>query len=381
MTILKPKMLKGELKNLGNNKTLFAAGLIFGALGSDITIKVSSDYIFDESDQYLIKVLKSSGCLFRKTNDNINFSHSALTKGVLVDANRCADKIYYMIVYLCFLRGESKIYGIEKLSDDIKTKIYSLIGNLKMIGADILVRRNEVVFYGRQVLSGAELTCYGDFDIFSALCIAAHRCEGNLALKGYSCDKDYMDFIKMLTSLDADLTKKDFDLNMKKNIVLTGMSGAGKSYVGKAVAEKLDFSFYDSDAEFVKEEKSEISEVFKAKGEEYFRKRESEVIKKLSQKGGCVISTGGGSILKEENIINLKENGVIIYLERDIETIINTVDASGRPLFKGGKDSIKKLYNDRKELYKTTADYKVSNNGALEKTVNKIIEIYEDVIK
>jgi len=97
-----------------------------------------------------------------------------------------------------------------------------------------------------------------------------------------------------------------------------------------------------------------------------------------------VISTGGGAILKEENISNLKENGIIFYLKRDIETIVNTVDGSERPLFKGGKTAVSKLFKERKAIYEKTADYTVSNNGTPDETIEIICEIYKkckDVLK
>ena len=165
---------------------------------------------------------------------------------------------------------------------------------------------------------------------------------------------------------------------MRKNIVLTGMSGAGKSYIGKAVADKLGLDYFDSDEEFEKEENANISDFFIKNREEYFRKRESDIIKRLSRKSSSVISTGGGSVLKEENVSNLKSNGIVFYLERDIDVILDTVDKEGRPLLKGGKNAIRKLFRQRKSIYENSADYKISNNDSPEETIEKICKIYEE---
>ncbi len=148
----------------------------------------------------------------------------------------------------------------------------------------------------------------------------------------------------------------------KQNIVLTGMPGSGKTTKGKLIAEKLGRKFIDTDLLIAEKEGREISEIFASDGEEYFRNRESEIIADVSKFSGVVIGTGGGSILRSENIINLKKNGRIYFLDRDLNDIVPTDD---RPLSSNIND-LKKRYNERYSIYKDTADVHIESRGIYE---------------
>ena len=97
-------------------------------------------------------------------------------------------------------------------------------------------------------------------------------------------------------------------LKEKQNIVLIGMPASGKTTVGKALAESLGRSFFDSDEEIVKREGTAVSEIFASKGEKYFRGCESEVIKELSALQTSIIATGKKTVLNPKNTHLLKEN-------------------------------------------------------------------------
>lgn len=155
----------------------------------------------------------------------------------------------------------------------------------------------------------------------------------------------------------TDITDKIFKelITKKRNIVLTGMPGSGKSTIGKVLAEKLNREFIDTDELIVKKTGCEITDIFSKFGEVGFRKIESEVISEVSLKNGCVIATGGGAILKEENIFNLKHNGIIFFLDRELSELIPTDD---RPLANNA-ESIIKRYNERIDIYNSTSDIKV----------------------
>ena len=114
----------------------------------------------------------------------------------------------------------------------------------------------------------------------------------------------------------------------KRNIVLSGMPGSGKSTVGKIVADQLGREFIDTDALIV-ERAGEITKIFAEHGEAYFRNLETEVIKELAPLNGKVISLGGGAVLRNENVEVLRHNGEIFFIDRALESLIPTDD---RPL-------------------------------------------------
>ena len=156
------------------------------------------------------------------------------------------------------------------------------------------------------------------------------------------------------------------------NIVLCGMPSAGKTTVGKEIAKTLELEFYDSDEEITKKMGKTPAQIILESGESAFRDIESAVIKELSVKSGAVISLGGGAVLREENVINLKRNGTIVYIKRDL----NLLTCKNRPLSK--EQGIEKLFEARNPIYERVSDIKVENDKDIKSCVKKVIEIYEN---
>lgn len=163
----------------------------------------------------------------------------------------------------------------------------------------------------------------------------------------------------------------------KKNIVLIGMMGSGKTTIGKMIAKELCMYFADTDEYIEKRIGTSISEIFK-NGEEYFRDIESEAILKLSLLSSSVISTGGGAIKREENIINLKKNGMIFFIDRPMEDIVSDIEIQKRPLLKDNKNKIFEIFNCRYEIYKKSSDVIIKNDKKIEEAVQSIIKIFWD---
>jgi len=140
-------------------------------------------------------------------------------------------------------------------------------------------------------------------------------------------------------------------LASKENIVLTGMPGSGKTTIGKLL--KIDgFEFVDTDIEIEKRCGCSIKDLIKDKGEIYFRELETQVIQDVSSQSCRIISTGGGAILKEENVNCLKRNGKLFFVDASLERLHVTDD---RPL-SDTYEKLKKLYDERYSIYKSTAD-------------------------
>ncbi len=155
----------------------------------------------------------------------------------------------------------------------------------------------------------------------------------------------------------------------KMNIALIGMPASGKTSVGKALSQKLNKTFIDSDEEVVKIENKSIPEIFSEFGESYFRALEKKAIHEISMHNAQIISTGGGAVLNSENIDNLKGNSRVYFLDRPLEKLITTSD---RPLSSNRAD-LEKRYNERYKIYKTSADVIIDGSGTVEE-VAKIIE-------
>lgn len=165
-----------------------------------------------------------------------------------------------------------------------------------------------------------------------------------------------------------------------KNIILIGMPGSGKTTFGKKLAEILKRDFYDADQVLEAREKHTIKELF-AEGEQCFRDAETRTLRELSKLDGVVIATGGGAVLRPENMEMLKENGVVIFINRSPDKIYNCINEQYRPLLADDKMKIYNLYTERKDLYQRYANYIVPNNGDSEETIHKLICHAQEVIK
>lgn len=165
--------------------------------------------------------------------------------------------------------------------------------------------------------------------------------------------------------------KQEF-FNNKKNIILIGMPGCGKSTIGKKLADELKLPFCDVD-EFIEEKSGlAIPQIFK-KGEEHFRDIESDAVRQVASNYPAVISTGGGVVKRKENINTLKDSGIIIFINRPLDNIIKDINTETRPLVKNNLSAIYRLYEERLPLYKEYCDIEVLNDKELEYTVDSII--------
>ena len=155
----------------------------------------------------------------------------------------------------------------------------------------------------------------------------------------------------------------------KQNIVLIGMPSCGKTTIGKILSKRLNKAIYDSDNEIENIINTDISNFIKSNGEKSFRNIESSVIENLSKQNGIIISTGGGVILNKENIIRLKQNGIIIFVDRSLDKLTPT---STRPLT-SNIDDLKKKYDERIDLYNLYSDIKVENNSSIDLVIDEIL--------
>ena len=167
---------------------------------------------------------------------------------------------------------------------------------------------------------------------------------------------------------------------MKKNLVLTGMMGVGKSTVGKNLAQKLSYNFVDIDRTIESREGSTINLIFKNKSESYFRKLENEISLEKLKKKNTVISLGGGAFLNKSIRREIKNTSVSFWLDVDVSELIKRLKKTKkRPLLynKNLNVTVNKIYLERKKTY-SEADYRIKCNFlGPDKIVDKILKLYE----
>lgn len=160
-----------------------------------------------------------------------------------------------------------------------------------------------------------------------------------------------------------------------QNIVLIGMPGCGKSTLGGHISELTGKSLVDMDAEIVKRAGMAIPEIFEKLGEKHFRDIESEVALQLGQQRNLVIATGGGAILRPENVDALKQNALMVHINRPVSSL----PRNGRPLSKDINTLIE-MEKVRMPLYKAAADVTFDNSKTrpkevLKKALTKVLEL------
>lgn len=165
----------------------------------------------------------------------------------------------------------------------------------------------------------------------------------------------------------------------KRNIFLVGPMGAGKSTIGRELADKLHLEFFDSDQEIERRTGADIAWVFDLEGEDGFRKREESVIEDLSEKQGIVLATGGGSVISSQVRNRLSARGIVVYLETTIDKqVARTQRDRRRPLLQTEEEPRTVLENlavERNPLYEEIADVIVKTDDQSAKVVaSKIVE-------
>ena len=160
-----------------------------------------------------------------------------------------------------------------------------------------------------------------------------------------------------------------------RNVALIGMPSSGKTNVGRALAEALGKRFVDLDEEIVKADGRSIPDIFAAEGEEGFRQKETAVIAQFAKEGRQLLSCGGGAVKKSENVRLLRQNGVVLFLDRPLDAL--TV-GGGRPL-SSSVDALRTMYAERRPLYLAAADAVVPNETTVADAVKASMEALDEI--
>ncbi len=160
-------------------------------------------------------------------------------------------------------------------------------------------------------------------------------------------------------------------------IVLVGLMGAGKSSIGRRLAEKLEFEFVDADHEIERAADKSIPEIFSDHGEAYFREGERRVISRLIENGAQVLATGGGAYINEETRKSIEAHGVSVWLKADLPLLMKRVmKRSDRPLLQAEDPEavMKGLMEQRYPIY-AQADVTVESKDVQHtQMVNEVVK-------
>lgn len=170
-------------------------------------------------------------------------------------------------------------------------------------------------------------------------------------------------------------------MNRGRNIVLTGFMATGKSAVGRIIAERIGYGFFDVDGLIEDEAGVSVSKIFEIEGEASFRDRETKKIEEVSLLKKAVISTGGGALIRPENREMLSRAGLVVCLSATEEEILRRAGKrESRPLInvENPHETIRKLLRERKSYY-DTADVHIDTTGRSKGDIaGEIISAWKD---
>ncbi|MDO5027471.1 MAG: chorismate synthase [Tissierellia bacterium] len=202
------------------------------------------------------------------------------------------------------------------------------------------------------------------------------KAYGGLEMLFYQAKKTVEIFTGQKMSYHKAIEFRNQVFDSKLNLVLVGMPGSGKTTIGRNLAKSLNKIHVDLDDEFFKTYGIRPADALLELGEEKFRTMEIDISRKVGKKTNLVISTGGGVVTRQENYFYLKQNSIIIYIDRDIRKL----STRNRPISQGGLGQLKRLKESRLKNYQMFADYRVVNNGYFRKALEEIILLYKEKI-
>ena len=185
----------------------------------------------------------------------------------------------------------------------------------------------------------------------------------------YFLDRKFDDAPAEIRAITAQLRKEQL------NVALIGMPSCGKTTIGRALADRLGKRFVDLDEEIVRAVGRSIPDLFAAEGEEGFRAREAEQTARFAREGRQVLSCGGGVIKRPENLRALRQNGVVLFIDRPLDAL--TV-GGGRPLSTSA-EALKTMEAQRRPLYLAAANAVIPNETTVADAVAAALEALDAI--
>ena len=185
----------------------------------------------------------------------------------------------------------------------------------------------------------------------------------------YFLDRKFDDAPAEIRAITAQLRKEQL------NVALIGMPSCGKTTIGRALADRLGKRFVDLDEEIVRAAGRSIPDLFAAEGEDGFRTREAEQTARFAREGRQVLSCGGGVVKRPENLRALRQNGVVLFIDRPLDAL--TV-GGGRPLSTSA-EALKTMEAQRRPLYLAAADAVIPNETTVADAVAAALEALDAI--
>jgi len=345
--------------------------------GSSITIQNMNPHSV-QADMRFAQILENLGHRLEWHGNALTLHGQRLdtqpSTPLVIDMEDCPDQAQTMAVLAAFMPRVTRIEGLQSLRVKETDRLTATATELAKMGIPVEEEKDALVIHGGQ-LHAAKIATYGDHRMAMAFAVAGAAFPGLEIEDPSVVNKTYPGFWQDLQKLGLGVqpsktlpihavTQTDEPANLTgQKIVLIGFMGAGKSAVAEILAQALKLKLVEMDAEIVKRSgRSSVPEIFDLDGELRFRALEAEVSQALVSAQNVIISCGGGVVMNEANMQALAQNGTIIFLETQLETVLTRLaDAEDRPLLRD-KTQFESLFVLRQPLYRQAADITVSTD-------------------
>lgn len=336
------------------------------------TIRVNSiSALSQQGDVRFVDLLEQMGCMVKKSENYIEVTGPKELQSIHADMKDMQDAAQTLAVVAAFAKGTTVMKGLKNLQLKETKRLTALQKELTKMSIECSTDGEQLIIQSGNPKE-TFIHTYNDHRMAMAFAIAGTHIDDLKIESPEVANKSYPDFWETLRKIGVRI-----DIEKSHKIVLIGFMGAGKSIIGKLLAESLQLPLIETDDEIIKRSGlNSVNEIFEKKGETYFRALEKEVLQNLSRQSNCIISCGGGAIVHSENIEALKENSTIIFLSASFETIANRIKEEGtRPLF-NDIEKARQLYIQRQPFYGKYADEVIeTDNFSPEEIAESIVKM------
>lgn len=329
-----------------------------------------------QGDKNFLAILEKMGNKIIYGENQVTVEGTVGVKPIDIDMENCPDQVQTLAVLTSSTSGITTITGARSLRVKETERIQALENELAKMGVKTESTHDSLKIHGGNP-KPATISTYGDHRMAMSFAVIGSKLEGMRVENPEVVSKTFPEFWQKLNKIGVRTTAIK-----EKNIVLIGMRGSGKTTVAKLLAKSLKKEYLELDQMLSRKLALPISEIVAKKGWDYFRKQEAQIVKIVSKDFDKIISTGGGVILNSENIENLKENGIIIFLNTKPQTLFKRIGYDkNRPALTNLKDpldELKEILNQRMDLYKNAADYIIDTDSlSLEKVCQRVLTLID----
>lgn len=315
-----------------------------------------------QADKNFLKVLQYMGAKVEYKKDSVVVIGNKINY-IDTNMNDCPDQAMTAAILASFAKGRSTIKGIYSLRLKESERIQAMQNELAKMGIKTRSKKDSLTIFGAKARE-TNIDTYNDHRLAMCFAVAATKINGLFIMNPEVTSKTFPDFWKEL----GKITPIRFVDEDKKNILLIGMRGTGKSTTGRILAKKLGKDFVDMDKYIEERENKKIRDIVIDKGWDYFRNLEKKASEDLSKYSNYVIASGGGVVLDPKNIECFKPNSSIILINANPRVLSNRIrkdknrlELTSQPTLLG---ELSEVWRQREDMYYSACDF-IVNSGRL----------------